>query len=119
VLFADIVGFTPVAQRLPPEEVVDFLNRLFSRFDALPTPTASRRSRPFGDAYMVAGGLPATGPTQPEAVCAMALAMSRRRARGPAPDGSAVQLRVGVATGPVVAGVIGARKFSYDLWATP
>jgi class 3 adenylate cyclase len=116
VLFADIVGFTPVAQRLPPEEVVDFLNRLFSRFDALADAHGLEKIKTIGDAYMVAGGLPAHRPDHAEAVCAMALAMIDVAARTPAPDGSAVQLRVGVATGPVVAGVIGARKFSYDLW---
>jgi class 3 adenylate cyclase len=116
VLFADIVGFTTIAQRLPPEQVVDFLNRLFSRFDALADRHGLEKIKTIGDAYMVAGGLPAHRPDHAEAVAAMALDMLDVASRMAAPDGTPVELRVGVATGPVVAGVIGARKFSYDLW---
>ncbi|MFZ5476129.1 MAG: adenylate/guanylate cyclase domain-containing protein [Myxococcota bacterium] len=116
VLFADIVGFTPIAQRLRPDQVVAFLNRLFSEFDALADQHGLEKIKTIGDAYMVAGGLPTRRADHAEAVCSMALAMLEVAARTPAPDGSPVHLRVGVATGPVVAGVIGARKFSYDLW---
>ena len=115
VLFADIVDFTPLAADLPPEDVVKILDDVFTTFDELVEKAGLEKIKTIGDAYMVAGGIPTPREDHCEAVADIALAMLHacygRRASG---DG--LRLRVGIATGPVVAGVIGRRKFIYDLW---
>lgn len=116
VLFADIVDFTPLAGRLAPDEVVELLDEIFSEFDGLADTFGLEKIKTIGDAYMVAGGIPSPRPDHLEAVARMGVAMLRAveslRAGGPL----GVQLRIGIDTGPVVAGVIGRRKFIYDLW---
>jgi len=116
VLFADIVDFTRHAQRSPPEATVALLNELFSQFDALTETRGLEKIKTIGDAYMVAGGLPDPMPDHAAAVAELALEMLNVAARRSLPDGGPVRLRVGVDSGPVVAGVIGRRRFSYDLW---
>ena len=116
VLFADIVDFTAHAERSPPEATVALLNDLFSRFDALTEARGLEKIKTIGDAYMVAGGLPDRRPDHAAAVAELALGMLELAAGCRLPDGGPVRLRIGVATGPVVAGVIGRRRFSYDLW---
>ncbi|MFP5341542.1 MAG: adenylate/guanylate cyclase domain-containing protein [Candidatus Limnocylindria bacterium] len=115
VLFADIVDFTPFAERTGPDAVVDLLDQLFTAFDALVDRHGLEKIKTIGDAYMVAGGLPTPRPDHAEAVARMALDMLDAAARL-RDAGLGVHLRIGVETGPVVAGVIGRRKFSYDVW---
>jgi class 3 adenylate cyclase len=116
VLFADIVGFTKHAERTPPAKTVAMLNDLFSRFDAMTESRGLEKIKTIGDAYMVAGGLPESMTDPAQAVADLALEMLSVADCTSFPDGEVVQLRVGVDCGPVVAGVIGRRKFSYDLW---
>ena len=116
VLFADIVEFTPIADRLPPDEVVALLNRVFSAFDLLADHHNLEKIKTIGDAYMVAGGLPIPRPDHAEAVAEMALDMTEEVDRCGREVGLPLAIRVGIDTGPVVAGVIGRRKFIYDLW---
>jgi class 3 adenylate cyclase len=116
VLFADIAEFTPHAERSPPEATVALLNELFSQFDALTEARGLEKIKTIGDAYMVAGGLPDPMPDHAEAVAELALEMLDAADRRRLPDGGPVRLRIGINSGPVVAGVIGRRRFSYDLW---
>jgi class 3 adenylate cyclase len=116
VLFADIVDFTRRSERSAPEQVVQMLNELFSVFDQLAQRHGLEKIKTIGDAYMVAGGLPSPRPDHAEAVAEMALAMLSEVARFFDPNGQPLTVRIGIDTGPVVAGVIGKNKFSYDLW---
>jgi class 3 adenylate cyclase len=116
VLFADIVDFTAHAARSPPAATVTLLNELFSQFDALTETRGLEKIKTVGDAYMVAGGLPDPMPDHAGAVAELALEMLNVAAGRSLPDGGPVRLRIGLDSGPVVAGVIGRRKFSYDLW---
>ncbi len=114
VLFADITGFTPVAERLPAEEVVVLLDEIFSAFDGLVTRHGLEKIKTIGDGYMVAAGIPTPRDDHAEAAARLALAM--RQALAELPVASGLSLRVGIDSGPVVAGVIGRTKFGYDLW---
>jgi class 3 adenylate cyclase len=116
VLFADLVDFTPRSQQIAPEQVVQFLNELFSVFDRLAQRHGLEKIKTIGDAYMVAGGLPDPRPDHAEAAAEMALAMREEVAGRSDPSGRPLQVRIGIDTGAVVAGVIGTSKFSYDLW---
>jgi class 3 adenylate cyclase len=116
VLFADIADFTAHAERSPPEATVALLNELFSQFDALTETRGLEKIKTVGDAYMVAAGLPDPMPDHAGAMAELALEMLEFAARQRLPDGGPVRLRIGVDSGPVVAGVIGRRRFSYDLW---
>ena len=116
VLFADIVGFTPLSQSIPPEEVLWILDRVFSAFDVLTDKHGLEKIKTIGDAYMVAGGVPEACTGHAEAVAAMALEMLDVVRELDLAGHGPLQLRIGMHTGPVVAGVIGQRKFSYDLW---
>jgi adenylate cyclase len=115
VLFADIVDFTPHTERTQPEEVVEALDGLFSAFDELVAERGLEKIKTIGDAYMVAGGLPEPRPDHAEAVADMALAMRDEAARR-VWQGRPLVVRIGIDSGRVVAGVIGRRKFIYDLW---
>lgn len=116
VLFADIIGFTELSERWPPERVVEMLNGLFTAFDELADSWGLERIKTIGDAYMVAGGLRAWQPDHAAAAAHMAFAMLREAHRQRPAAGFALELRIGIAAGPVVAGVIGRRKFAYDMW---
>jgi class 3 adenylate cyclase len=116
VLFADIVGFTRLSARLPPERIVEMLNDLFCRFDDLAGAHGLEKIKTIGDCYMVAGGLPEPRPDHAEAVAEMALAMLGIVADLAVRSGESLTIRIGIHSGPVVAGVIGKRKFIYDLW---
>jgi len=116
VLFADIVNFTPLSQGITPEAVVQLLDELFSAFDQLTRRQGLEKIKTIGDAYMVAGGLPDPRPDHAQAVADLALAIREEIARRSDPSGQPLQVRIGIDTGPVVAGVIGQDKFSYDLW---
>ena len=116
ILFADVVDFTPLADRLPPAEVVGVLDRLFSHFDELAERHGVEKIKTIGDCYMVAAGVPAVRPDHARALALMALDMQAavRSADGVGQLG--LELRVGINSGPVVAGVIGRKRFLYDLW---
>ncbi|HLO46967.1 MAG TPA: adenylate/guanylate cyclase domain-containing protein [Kamptonema sp.] len=116
ILFADIVGFTPLSARTPPIELVNLLNHIFSQFDELAEMYGLEKIKTIGDAYMVAGGLPVPMEDHANAVAQMALAMQGAIARFQAEKGEPFQIRIGINTGAVVAGVIGIKKFIYDLW---
>jgi class 3 adenylate cyclase/uncharacterized membrane protein (DUF2068 family) len=115
VLFADIVEFTPFAERAGPDAVFELLDRVFTAFDALVDEFGLEKIKTIGDAYMVAGGLPTARPDHAEAVASMALRMLDEAAAWRT-AGVPVRLRIGIESGPVIAGVIGRRKFIYDLW---
>jgi adenylate cyclase len=116
ILFADIVNFTTLSADADPVDVVAFLNAIFSDFDELSIRHGLEKIKTIGDAYMVAGGLPAPRADHCAAVVAFGLDMLAACRNRTAWHGEPVHLRVGVHTGPVVAGVIGRHKFIYDLW---
>jgi class 3 adenylate cyclase len=116
VLFADLVDFTPRSEGIAPDQIVAFLNGLFSAFDQLAQRHGLEKIKTIGDAYMVAGGLPDPRPDHVQAVAEMALAMREEVAGQVDPSGQPLAVRIGIDTGPVVAGVIGTSKFIYDLW---
>jgi adenylate cyclase len=116
VLFADIVGFTPLAQELSPAEAVVLLDRVFAGWDGLADRYGVEKIKTIGDAYMVAAGLPGEREDHAEAIAEMALEMGSEAARCAGETGHSLEVRIGVDSGPVVAGVIGRAKFSYDLW---
>ena len=116
VLFADLVGFTPLAASLSPAETVGLLDRLFSAFDRLAERHGLEKIKTIGDAYMVVGGVPEVCTDHPARVVAMGLDMLEAVASLAREMDRPLDLRIGVHTGPVVAGVIGTTKFIYDLW---
>lgn len=116
VLFADIVEFTQLSAEISASDTVEFLNTVFSMFDELSERYGLEKIKTIGDAYMVAGGLPNPRTDHLEAVADMALAMQQQVADLKNPKFEAVNLRIGMHSGPVVAGVIGTKKFIYDLW---
>ena len=116
VLFADIVDFTSIAARMLPLELVNLLNQIFSMFDQLTEKHGLEKIKTIGDAYMVAGGLPVPRADHLEAIANMALDMQEAIADFQTDRGEPFQIRIGIHTGPVVAGVIGTKKFIYDLW---
>jgi class 3 adenylate cyclase len=116
VLFADLVEYTRRSEGVAPERVVATLDGLFTVFDELTRRHGLEKIKTVGDAYMVAGGLPEPRPDHAEAVADLALAIREEVAGHADPSGRPLQVRIGIDTGPVVAGVIGRHKFSYDLW---
>jgi len=116
VLFADIVGFTPLSERLAAEDLVAALDLVFAAWDQLAARHGVEKIKTIGDAYMVAGGIPLAREDHVEAIADMALAMGPALARVAIQTGLPLQVRIGIDTGPVVAGVIGRAKFIYDLW---
>jgi adenylate cyclase len=116
ILFADLVGFTHMSSTISAEEVVTTLNRLFSRFDALSSRLGVEKIKTIGDAYMACAGVPVARPDHAEVMAEMALGMMQAVNEQNSECGSALQLRIGLNSGPVVAGVIGLKKFIYDLW---
>jgi class 3 adenylate cyclase len=116
LIFADIVNFTHLSEEMSPNETVLLLNDIFCEFDSLAERYKIEKIKTIGDAYMAAGGLVTQADQYVDAVADMALDMQAFISRYNAPNGERLALRVGIATGPVVAGVIGRHKFSYDLW---
>ncbi|NJN22731.1 MAG: adenylate/guanylate cyclase domain-containing protein [Leptolyngbya sp. RL_3_1] len=116
ILFADIVDFTGLSAEMSPSELVQILNRIFSTFDCIADSMGLEKIKTIGDAYMVVGGLPERRPDHAEAILALAIRMQQEIKTFRRADGSPFHLRIGINTGPVVAGVIGIKKFSYDLW---
>ncbi len=117
VLFADIVNFTKLSQRITPEELVEGLDRIFSEFDALAEKYGLEKIKTIGDAYMVVSGAPVQREDHAEAIAHFAFEMmeTMKQFRSIA-TGEEVQIRIGIHSGEVVAGVIGKKKFAYDLW---
>ncbi|MGB3559808.1 MAG: adenylate/guanylate cyclase domain-containing protein, partial [Geitlerinemataceae cyanobacterium] len=116
ILFADIVGFTSLASRLSPIELVNLLNQVFSTFDRLADTHGLEKIKTIGDAYMVAGGLPVPREDCVVAIADMALDMQQAIVDVQTQTGESFQIRIGIHIGPVVAGTIGMKKFAYDLW---
>jgi class 3 adenylate cyclase len=116
VLFADLVGFTPLAQRLRPDQLLDLLDGLFSCFDELVDKYGLEKIKTVGDAYMVAAGIPVPRPDHAEAIANLALDMRAASISYSQSRGVPLHLRLGISSGAVVAGVIGKRRFLYDLW---
>jgi guanylate cyclase len=116
ILFADVVDFTPFAQRLPPAEVVGILDQLFSRFDTLVERHGLEKIKTIGDCYMAAAGVPDPSPDHARMAALLALDMREAVADSAVGDGFGLELRIGINSGPVIAGVIGSKRFLYDLW---
>jgi adenylate cyclase len=119
ILFADITNFTPLSAGVTPIELVKLLNEIFSSFDRLTEQYGLEKIKTIGDAYMVVGGLPIPREDHAEAIAEMALEMQAEIARfrlDPTFSVETLQIRIGINTGAVVAGVIGLKKFIYDLW---
>jgi adenylate cyclase len=116
VLFADLVNFTQLADAIAASDLVGLLNQVFSRFDQLAEANQLEKIKTIGDAYMVVAGLPEERADHADAIAAMALAMQETLADFNQATGYDLSLRIGIHTGPVVAGVIGLKKFAYDLW---
>lgn len=116
VLFADIVGFTQLSITMPPQQLVNLLNQIFSSFDELAERHGLEKIKTIGDAYMVVGGLPTPRVDHAEAIVAMAMDMQRAIATFNQENNQSFQIRIGINSGSVVAGVIGIKKFIYDLW---
>ncbi|AFY68830.1 adenylate/guanylate cyclase [Thalassoporum mexicanum PCC 7367] len=116
VMFADIVNFTEIASTLNPIELVGLLNQIFSSFDRLCEQYGLEKIKTIGDAYMVVGGLPTPSPDHAVAIATMALAIQSQLTQLNQQTKRNLQMRIGIHSGPVVAGVIGLKKFIYDLW---
>jgi guanylate cyclase len=116
ILFADVVDFTPLAERLPPTEVVGVLDHLFSHFDVLAERYELEKIKTIGDCYMVAAGVPSPRPDHARALALMALDMQAAMRSVDEVGQFGLELRIGINSGPVVAGVIGRKRFLYDLW---
>jgi class 3 adenylate cyclase/CheY-like chemotaxis protein len=116
VLLADLVGFTTLLAHIGPEQIVQLLNEVFSAFDLLAEKHGLEKIKTIGDAYMVAGGISFPRPDHAEASAELAFDMQKEIERLNQQYNTSVRLRIGICTGPVVAGVIGRRRFAYDLW---
>lgn len=116
VLFADVVGFTPLSQDLTPEELVGVLNDVFSYFDSLVDKYGLEKIRTIGDSYMVASGVPVARDDHAHALARMALDMLGYVPPSSGPTSAPLVFRLGISSGPAVAGVIGRAKFQYDVW---
>jgi PAS domain S-box-containing protein len=116
VLFADLVGFTEFSNQRSAKELVEFLNVIFSEFDQLVEKHDLEKIKTIGDAYMVVAGLPMPRPDHAEAIAQIALDMQQALTKINVKTGETFSMRIGINSGAVVAGVIGLKKFSYDLW---
>jgi class 3 adenylate cyclase len=116
VLFADLVGFTRWASSLPPEQAVSVLGHIFTAFDELTERYKLEKIKTIGDAYMVVAGVPTPREDHREVMATLALEMVETVERLKRKLGMELAVRVGMHSGPVVAGIIGIRKFAYDLW---
>jgi guanylate cyclase len=116
ILFADVVDFTPWSERLSPADVVGYLDHLFSHFDDLAERYGLEKIKTIGDCYMVAAGVPTPRPDHARALALMAIDMLEAMRSDDEVGHLGLELRVGINSGPVVAGVIGRKRFLYDLW---
>jgi class 3 adenylate cyclase len=116
ILFADIVGFTKLSEKTPPADLVNLLNQMFSIFDELSERYGLEKIKTMGDAYMVAGGLPVASTSHAQAIADLALEMRLRLKQFNLEQHQEFNIRIGIHTGTVIAGVIGIKKFVYDIW---
>ncbi len=116
ILFADVVDFTPLAERLPPAEIVGMLDNLFSHFDLLAERHGLEKIKTIGDCYMAAAGVPSPRTDHAQALALMALDMQAAMQSAEEVAHLGLELRIGINSGPVIAGVIGRKRFLYDLW---
>lgn len=116
ILFADVEGFTDMASQCAPEETLDILSKTFERFDRLVAEHGVEKIKTIGDAYMVAAGAPLGANSDATHIAALALDMTRAVSDLKRPDGKPLHVRVGIARGPIIAGVVGDSRFLYDLW---
>jgi urea transport system substrate-binding protein len=116
VLFADLVGFTEFSAHKTPTQLVEILNGIFCEFDRLSESRGLEKIKTIGDAYMVVGGLPTPRGDHAQAIALLALEMQSALTQFNLKIGESFQLRIGIHSGSVVAGIIGISKFSYDLW---
>jgi class 3 adenylate cyclase len=116
LLFADIVGFTGMSSAMDPAELVTLLNDVFSVFDGLVDASGLEKVKTIGDAYMIVGGMPLWQPDHLDRMASLALRIAAEVGRNEAAHRLGVEFRIGIHTGPVVAGVIGTKKFIYDVW---
>jgi adenylate cyclase len=116
ILFVDIVGFTKIAESVPPDALVSLLNTIFSEIDDLTEKYGLEKIKTIGDAYMVVAGAPERRPDHAGGMAAMSLEIKDSFDKLNRAGGHALDFRIGIHSGPVVAGVIGKKKFSYDLW---
>ncbi len=116
VLFADIVGFTKLSASISPQKLVDILNSIFGRFDDMLSEFSIEKIKTIGDSYMVVGGVPERSPIHCQQVARFALAAMKTVDQYNRDTGQNLQMRIGIHTGTVVAGIVGTRKYSYDLW---
>jgi CheY-like chemotaxis protein len=117
VLVANLVGFTSLSAHIDPWQIVQLLNEVFSAFDALVEEHGLEKIKSFGDCYMVAGGISLHRTDHAEASAELAIHLQEEIVRQNRQDGSSMRLRIGLCTGPVIAGVIGRKRFAYDLWS--
>src|SRR5262249_36084653 len=116
ILFADMEGFTMQASDMAPDELVQFLNRVFSDFDRLVERHGLEKIKTTGDAYMVVSGVPTPRADHAQALAVLAIEMRETAREWRDPRGRNVPIRMGISSGSVVAGVVGTRKFFYDVW---
>jgi guanylate cyclase len=116
ILFADLVGFTPLTTELTPNEMVELLNEIYSHFDSLIEKHGVEKIRTIGDNYMIASGLPRERDDHAQALARLALDMNAFIASLPPVGDRCLSFRMGINSGPVIAGVIGRKKFAYDVW---
>ena len=116
MLFSDIVGFTQLSEVLAPEQMVAWLNDVYSEFDALTQQHGVEKIRTIGDGYMAASGVPHAREDHAVAITQLALDMRDHFSTLPSVRGHRVDFRIGISSGPVVGGVIGTHKFQYDIW---
>jgi adenylate cyclase len=120
ILFADFKDFTLLAERTEPATLIDLLDQYFTAFDDIMARHGLEKLKTIGDAYMAVGGVPATNPGHPIDACLAALEMqetvTRIRSRSEKMRLPGLELRVGIHTGPVISGVVGNRRFSFDIW---
>jgi adenylate cyclase len=116
ILFAGLHDFARLTERLPATDVVKLLNKIYSEFDAIIEKLGLEKIKIMGESYMIAGGVPVARGDHSEAIAEAALALQAEIARHDAPNQETFSLRIGINTGPVIAGVIGKTRFSYDVW---
>jgi adenylate cyclase len=116
VLLADLVGFTTLSAHIAPEQVVYLLNEIFSTFDGLAERHGVEKIKTIGDAYMAASGISSPRPDHAEAIAELALNMTAEIEQFNRQYNTSIHIRIGISTGPIIAGVIGRKKFAYDVW---